>query len=311
MKKKLVIITPTYNNSGSIKLLLEKVTQISKNLPSYFTEILFIDDGSKDSTVNEIKLYANIASINIKLVELSRNFGSYNSLLAGISLAQGDVFVYLHADLQDPPELIPKMLKHYENGFELVIANRVSRTDGGVFSGLYHWVVKNFGIKNIPKGGFDLILFTENIKQQIAKIAEKNTNTVYLISWLGYPYVSIPYTRQKREFGKSQWRFWKKVKLFVDTIFSFTVIPLLIIRLITIIALISISQTIYTHFSENGLFQFYLLFKNPIFLIGLLMLLFEIIAEYIWRIHETVRNRPNFVIKKQSVYLKNDKGTSA
>lgn len=298
----LTFICPTYNNEGSIKTLVKRVNEVAKNLPDKNCNLLFVDDGSKDNTVDEINKNKSFSEVSIELIELTRNFGSYNSFLAGLHFAKGDYFIYLHADLQDPPELIPKMFSHISPNIELVIANRNNRADGSIFSTFYHWVVKTYGIEDIPKGGYDLILFSENIRSKIVSISEKNTNIVYLISWLGFPYVSIPYNREKREYGKSQWGFWKKVKLFGDTIFSFTNIPLFIIRAIGLIGLLMFSKEFF--YLILSLFDSAIRFETNTILISFVLIILEIISEFVWRIHETVRNRPNFVVKSYSLRSK-------
>jgi dolichol-phosphate mannosyltransferase len=209
----------------------------------------------------------------------------------------GACCVYLHADLQDPPELIPELYKNYLKGFKLVIANRVDREDESILSSLYHWTIKNYGISNIPSGGFDLMLFDNCIKEEVMRISEKNTNNVYLISWLGYPYVNIPYKRKKRIYGKSQWSLRGKIRLFVDSIFSFTSIPSFWMRLSLFICLIS-----FFSFLLSLLFlKVDLLILFLAFILLLVLMLFvnvSILAEYIHRVHETVRNRPNFVVEE-------------
>ncbi len=292
---KLVVITPTYNNESGINAYLDRVFKIIKQLPTYEVQVLFIDDGSKDQTVQVIESAIkdrHLSENQVKLIQLTRNFGSYNSFLAGLTFAEGDVFVYLHADLQDPPELILKMIDAYNKGVELVIANRIERSDGGLFSSVYHWMVRKYGIKDIPKGGFDLMLFSDNIREKVVKISEKNTNIVYLISWLGFPYLSIPYQREKRIHGTSQWKFWGKVKLFGDTLFSFTQLPLFLIRLMGLFAIFTSVFQVFLLITKIEIFSFIIL------IVSLCLILLEVIAEYIWRIHETVRKRPNFVIKK-------------
>ena len=293
--KKLTIICPTFNNEGSIYILAERVSKVADVLSDFDVTLLFIDDCSKDKTRDEIlSLNRKGLNLSIEYYFLTKNFGSYNSFLAGIHKAKGDFFVYLHADLQDPPELIPEMMSKLNSEIELVIANRIDRSDGGVFSSLYHWIIRRFGIPDIPKGGYDLILFSEKIRQEIVTISEKNTNIVYLISWLGFPYVSIPYKREKRHSGKSQWHFWKKVKLFLDSIFSFTDIPLFVIRLIGLLGVFTFCFEILLVFI-SPIYSY--VFSLPTLLIAGVIIILEIIAEYIWRIHESVRNRPNFVIK--------------
>ena len=259
-------------------------------------QIIAVDDGSLDNsyniTLNILKEDKNISS---RLIKLSRNFGSYNTFLAGMNHCDGDCCVYLHADLQDPPELIPQLYENYVKGFKLVIANRESREDGTIFSTFYHWMIKVFGINNIPSGGFDLILFDKEIQNEVLKISEKNTNIVYLISWLGYPYVSIPYVRQKREHGTSQWFFWKKVRLLVDSVFSFTMLPAYWIRLTFVFMLVADFIFVIYEVCVRSIHPFNMMIM---FFLTLILANILIISEYLLRIHDSVRNRPSFVVDK-------------
>ncbi|MEX0810929.1 MAG: glycosyltransferase family 2 protein [Chitinophagales bacterium] len=291
------IIIPCYNNAESLWELINRLKKIEENqvFNAHTIEYVFVDDKSEDDTYTiqqEIKAkYPN----QIKIIKLTRNFGSYNSFLAGMIYAQGDCNVYLHADLQDPPELIPSMFEHYLNGYKLVIANRSERADNSIFSNLYHIMVKHFAIKDIPKGGFDLVLFDSKIREEIVAISEKNTNNVYLISWLGYPYVNIPYNREERKYGKSQWKFFAKAKLFVDTFFSFGNIPLWTIRFSFVLLVIYLFVKLLIVMITPG----YDLEKLEIpFLSVLISLMLLIIGEYISRVHESVRKRPNFIVEK-------------
>jgi glycosyltransferase involved in cell wall biosynthesis len=295
------IIIPVYNNEGSLKELFNRINEtfiLHSRLESINYQLVIVDDGSTDNSYNtiseELKKHSNFS---FKIIKLTRNFGSYNSFLAGMKYCDGVCCVYLHADLQDPPELIPELYKNYLKGFKLVIANRVDREDNSILSSLYHWTIKNYGISKIPSGGFDLMLFDNCIKEEVMRISEKNTNNVYLISWLGYPYVNIPYKRKKRIYGKSQWSLSGKIRLFVDSIFSFTSIPSFWMRLSLFICLIS-----FFSFLLSLLFlKVDLLILFLAFILLLVLMLFvnvSILAEYIHRVHETVRNRPNFVVEE-------------
>ena len=122
--------------------------------------------------------------------------GSYNAIVAGMEYATGECCVVLTADLQDPPELIPQMFAHWHNGIKLVIANRSNRNDGFIsdlLSRFYYLLFTKMAFKNLPKGGFDLVLFDRQLKEEVLKIKEKNTNSLYLLPWLGYEYVCLPY----------------------------------------------------------------------------------------------------------------------
>jgi dolichol-phosphate mannosyltransferase len=294
------IIIPFYNNEGSIPELFSRIKNMSENdiFKGHSFELVLVDDGSIDNTFKYLEAeFSQLESIKGKIVKLTRNFGSYNSFLAGMYHASGDCCVHLHADLQDPPELIPQLFENYLKGFKLVIANREDREDPSIFSKVYHYLVQKYAIKQTPPGGFDLMLFDKRIKDEIVKISEKNTNNVYLINWLGYPYVSIPYKRVKRKFGKSQWGFTNKIKLFVDTFFSFSNLPIKLIRYNLLFSfLFLIAMIIQTLLPMVALAQSNLIFAVSIALF-ILNLNFVIVAEFLTRIHETARRRPSFVVE--------------
>jgi polyisoprenyl-phosphate glycosyltransferase len=293
---KISIIIPCFNNEGSLWSLINEIDNEGKNhvFFGHSFEYILIDDGSVDQTFLIQKAIKERFPEKTRIIKLTRNFGSYNSLLAGMYYASGDVNVYIHADLQDPPELIPEMFSNYLKGFKVVIANRKNRSDGSIFSAIYHIMMKNFGIKNIPPGGFDLIMFDKDVRQHIVDISEKNTNNVYLISWLGFPYVNIPYDRKPRLHGKSQWSLRKKIRLFVDTIFSFTQLPIWAFRILVMIStLFVISSAILWLLHSQIYFQ---LFIISIIILPFTILLW-IVGEYLDRIHESVRKRPNFVVE--------------
>lgn len=301
--KRISIIIPCYQNEGSIPVLADRLMELQEKMAdkAVFSYVL-VNDGSTDNTLTELLAFKKRLPNQVKVVKLARNFGSYNAFLAGMANSEGDCHVHLHADLQDPPELIEQMFGYYEQGTKLVIAYRNAREDVEdvtLFASLYHLMVKRYAIKNIPKGGFDLMLFDEQIRNEVVAISENNTNTVYLISWMGYPYVAIPYTRRKREHGKSQWTFWKNVKLFMDTFFSFSNLPLHLLRAVCLIAAIaSVGMGVFWAISGEGtLFSSTRLlgFTGIIVSICLSVAIF-VLAEYMMRIHETVRKRPNFVV---------------
>jgi dolichol-phosphate mannosyltransferase len=299
---RLAIIIPCFQNEGSIPALCERLLQLRERLHNLVSvKFVFVNDGSTDRTLDGLLSFQQKHPIDIKVINLTRNFGSYNALLIGMEHAEADCHVHLHADLQDPPELIDEMFQYWLVGEKLVIAYRNQREDGSLFSSLYHLLVKHFAISNIPPGGFDLVLFDEQIRAEIVQISEKNTNIVYLITWLGYPYKAIPYERKKRESGVSQWHFSKKVRLFFDTIFSFTDLPRKIVYLLAslslIIAFLTITSAFIIHIDKPLSFNTWLIVLLS-FAISLLSIIGAILSEYLVRIHETVRKRPNTVIEK-------------
>jgi dolichol-phosphate mannosyltransferase len=185
------IIIPCYNNEENLDDLFKRVKTTSENIlfKKHHFQIVFVDDGSTDNTyLKQLEIKKQFDCFSFVVVKLTRNFGSYNAFLAGMAHSTGSCNVYLHADLQDPPELICDMFSYYLKGNQLIIANRINRADKNVFSTIYHYLVRKFALKNIPEGGFDLIMFNNEIKTEILTINEKNTNIVYLISYFDFNY---------------------------------------------------------------------------------------------------------------------------
>jgi polyisoprenyl-phosphate glycosyltransferase len=298
-------IIPCYFNEENIPITKSELIKNESRFPADVKfEYVMIDDGSKDGTITELLKFKEEYPDKVKIIKLSGNFGSYNAILAGMNYATGDCNVFLAADLQDPPELIPKMYDYWLKGIKLVIANRQDREESfmqRLFSGTYHYLIKKFALKGVPKGGYDLVLFDQQLRKEVVKINEKNTNQIYLLSWLNYDFVNIPYVRKKRELGKSRWTIQKKIKLFVDSFVSFSFVP---IRLISVAGLIlGFISLLY------GLFVIYAKITGLVALNGwtalMVVLLFVssfqmvalgIIGEYVWRAMDASRNRPNFVV---------------
>lgn len=302
---KISFIIPCYFNEKNIPITSNELIKNEKNFPSSTSfEYIMIEDGSKDNTLSELLKFKKDYPDKVKIIKLSGNFGSYNAILAGMNYATGDCNVILAADLQDPPDLIPKMLTHWQNGIKLVIANRIDREEPFIqklFSNSYHHFIKKFALPNIPKGGYDLVLFDAQLRKEVVKINEKNTNQIYLLSWLKYEHVSIPYVRRRRELGKSRWTLQKKIKLFVDSFVSFSFFP---VRLISVVGLLlGLFSFLY------GLFIIYAKFTGLVPLQGwsaiMVVLLFVssfqmialgIIGEYVWRALDAARGRPNYIV---------------
>jgi polyisoprenyl-phosphate glycosyltransferase len=297
--KRLAIIVPCFQNEGSIIPLCAELLSLRDRLrESAVVSFVFVNDGSTDLTLERLLEFRERHPQGVKVIDLTRNFGSYNAFLAGMEHVEADCHVHLHADLQDPPQLIDEMFRYWTEGERLVIAYRDSREDGSPFSSLYHFLVRKLAIRNVPSGGYDLILFDERIRREVVSILEKNTNIVYLISWLGYPYKAIPYKRKKREFGISQWRFAKKMRLFFDMFFSFTDLPHLAVKavatsfLLLAIGIGAIAAVI--HANEPLSFSAWMLVVI-IVMLAQLAVVAAIICEYLVRIHEIARKRPNTV----------------
>ena len=304
---KLSIIIPCYFNEENINTTKDRLLKNELLFEKDVTfEYVMVDDGSKDNTVQELLKFKSEQPGKVKVIKLAGNVGSYNAILAGMNYATGDCCVVIAADLQDPPELMVKMYDYWKKGVKLIVGNRADREESffqKMFSNTYHKLIQKFALPNIPDGGFDYVFFDKQLKDEVVRITEKNTNTLYLLAWLDHDMVSIPYTRVKREAGKSRWTLKKKIKLFIDSFISFSYTPLKVISIVGIT--LGIIAFLYSLFIIGLMLagksqpegwtslMVVILFVSAFQMIGL-----GIIGEYVWRNLEASRQRPVYVVDK-------------
>lgn len=302
---RLSIIIPCYYNEENLPVTMSRLLAMEPSLPGDMeVEYIFIDDGSGDGTLKVLQGLQQSDPDRIAVIKLAGNVGSYNAILAGMGQASGDCCTVISADLQDPPELIPQMVDHWRQGIKLVMANRARREEGLMkqfFSGLFHGLIRKLALKNIPPGGFDFVLFDRKLCDEVVRMKEKNTNTLFLLPWLGYPYVTIPYTRKEREIGRSRWTLSKKIKLFIDSFIAFSFFP---IRMISISGLVlgflAFAYAVFILVARlNGSIQ--VEGWSALMLVTLVVASFQMVAlgilgEYLWRTLDAVRRRPNFMV---------------
>jgi dolichol-phosphate mannosyltransferase len=304
---KLSVIIPCYFNEENIPLTsVELINNEQLFPPDLSIEYVMVDDGSKDGTYNELLKFQQKYPTRVKVIKLAGNVGAYNAGLAGLNYATGDCNVFLAADLQDPPELIPKMYNYWLKGIKFVIANRSDREEAWArkfFSGTFHKLIKKLALKNIPEGGFDLVLFDKQLREEAVKMNENNSHLVYLMSWMNFDFISIPYVRRKREIGKSRWTLHKKLKLFIDSFVSFTFFPIRAISVIGI--LLGIIAFIYGSIIIVGKIFGLITVEGwssimvvLLFVSSFQMISLGIIGEYVWRGLDASRKRPNFIVDK-------------
>ena len=302
---KLSIIIPCYFNEKNIPVTAKELIENEKLFPAELTfEYILVDDGSGDGTLKEILAFKKDYPEKVIAIKLAGNVGSYNAVVAGMEHATGDYTVVIAADLQDPPELMVKMYEYWKQGFKLVIGNRQDRQESAsqkFLSNTFHWIMKKIALKNIPDGGFDYVLFDKQIREKLLTMMEHNSNVFYLMTWMGYNYVNIPYNRKKREIGDSKWTIQKKIKLLIDSILSFSFFPIRAISVIGIIlGIIAFLYGVYLiilrmlgNIEVEGwtALMVVLLFVSSFQMIGL-----GILGEYIWRGLDASRKRPLYVV---------------
>lgn len=302
--KKISIVIPVYFNETNLPDTVPQLLSLEEKLPGYSLELVFVDDGSGDRSLDVLRNYRSKSPERIKVVKLTRNFGSMSAIQAGFTVATGNCVGMISADLQDPPEIFLDMISHWEKGSKAVFAVRQDREEHfvqKVFSNTYYSLIRKFALADYPNGGFDFFLVDRQVVGDLNRIQEKNTNIMTLVYWLGYKPVMIPYIRRQRAKGKSRWTFAKKVKLFIDTFVAFSFVPIRILSALGLLVAVG-------SFFYGGYVLFYWYFYGievkgyvPIivalaFNSGLQMAMLGVLGEYLWRTLDEVRRRPQFVI---------------
>jgi dolichol-phosphate mannosyltransferase len=228
------IVIPVYQNEENIPDLLAALARCA---PGPEFEVVFVDDGSRDASWRLLEAHA-VHEPRVRLVKLSRNFGSFTACLAGLTHARGDAAIIMSADLQDPPELIPTLVARWREGHEVVLAVREERDEPllqRVFAGFYYRVMRRWAFPDLPAGGFDFVLMDRKVIDAIVSMQEKNTSLMGLVLWTGFRRASVPYTRRAREKGRSMWTFRKKLKYAIDSLVSFSYFPIRVAQLLGVL----------------------------------------------------------------------------
>ena len=299
---KISIIVPVYWNSDTLEMLYEDMkAKILDKLGDY--EIVFVDDGSGDNSW-EIMNKIRERDEHVVCTRLSRNFGEHAALLAGLSVCTGDCAVTKQADLQEDSTLILEMYESWKRGNKVVLAIRRSRDEGAVkkfFAGMYYRIVRKLINKDMPKGGCDCYLVDRQVIEVLERMDEKNSSLTLQVMWLGFRSEKIYFDRKNREVGESRWTFSKKFKLVVDSMMSFTYVPLRFMEIVGVLfgffAIIGMIMVIHEKITVGTpILGYASLMCVLLFSSGLILLMIGIIGEYVWRALEESRNRPPFVI---------------
>jgi dolichol-phosphate mannosyltransferase len=300
------IVVPVFNNASSLPDLLERFQVLAaENGPDEF-EFVFVDDGSADNSFSVLETLFQ-KEPRLRVVKLSRNFGSNAAILAGLSQAQGEAVAAIAADLQDPPELITAMLAEWRLGQKVILAARQSRDDEfltTLLADTFYALFRRFAIQTMPKHGFDFFLIDRQVCDLVNGIQENNAYLMGLILWLGFTPKVLYYHRQAREkrYGRSMWTFAKKVKYFVDSFVAFSYFP---VRAASVLGLsLSFAGLMYAllviilrlafSFEPTGWSS---LMTVLLIVSGVQMSMIGILGEYMWRNLDETRRRPRFIIE--------------
>ncbi len=305
-KKLITILVPAYNEQDVLSMLYERLSKIMDSNTNYNFEILFVNDGSKDKTLDIIKnmrLYDN----RVCYLNLSRNYGKETAMIAGLDYSKGDAVIIIDADLQDPPELIPEMIKYWEQGYDDVYAKRRSRKGETWLkkftSKMYYKTLQSVTKIEIQKDTGDFRLLDRRCVEALKQIRESQRYTKGLFSWIGYNKKEILYDRDPRAAGQTKWNYKKLIDLSIDGLTSFTTAPLrwsaiigILISIIGFIYMLTIIiKTIVSGVDVPG----YASTMVVILFIGGIQLIFlGVIGEYLGRAFYETKNRPIYFVDR-------------
>lgn len=304
--KKISILIPAYNEQAVLEKLYARLGTLANDNKKYTFEFLFVDDGSRDKTLDMIKEYAE-KDDRISYVSFSRNFGKEIAMIAGFDHVTGDATVIIDADLQDPPELIPKMITFWEEGYDDVYAKRKSRRGESWFkrttSKVFYVLLQKVSHVQIQADTGDFRLLDRRAVEALKGFRESQRYTKGMFSWIGFNKKEILYDRDERAAGTTKWSYLKLVNLAVDGITSFTTAPLRISTFIGII--VSIATFIYlvvlvirTVLFGTDLGGYPSMMAVILFLGGVQLLSLGIIGEYIGRIFNETKQRPLYFVEE-------------
>jgi glycosyltransferase involved in cell wall biosynthesis len=298
-------VIPVFRNEKAVTITYEKIVAMCQSaLPGYDREFVFVDDGSDDGSLNEL-LTIRQRDATVRIVSFTRNFGQMAAILAGLKTATGDLVLHLSADLQDPVDLIPRLVQQFDAGNEVVVAYRENREDrltSRLTSRLFYRIIR-LSLPEIPSGGFDYVLMARKVVDAFNSIEVRNRFFQGDVLWLGYKTSFIPYTRAKRTFGTSQYTFAKRLKNSLDAILDSSYLPIRFISLVGVITALSgflyaidiVYARVRHDIPATGLAPIMIL---VLVIGGLLMLMLGIIGEYVWRIYDEVKGKPNYVVRQ-------------
>ena len=306
--KKISAVIPMYYEEEVAQECYNRVKKVLDGIEGYEHEIIFVNDGSKDNTLSILEEIA-AKDKNVKVISFSRNFGHQAAVTAGLKEVTGDAIIILDADLQDPPELIPDMLKYWEKGYEVIYGKRKTRKGESAFklltAKMFYKTLNALSDVEIPKDTGDFRLADRKVVDVINQMPEHNKFLRGLFSWVGFKQMPYEYERQERVAGKTKYPLKKMIKLASDGIIGFSTKPLKLVGGLGIISIvISIIILIYAilsyAFKWNSLIPGWTsIMVTMTFLSGIILLSLWMIGEYIIRIYSESKGRPQYIIEKK------------
>ncbi len=300
------IIVPMYNEEDVIPETYRRLTNVMDALNENY-EIIFINDGSRDNTKAMLSELCKSDS-HIKMIDFARNFGHQIAITAGMDYAAGECMVIIDGDLQDPPELIPEMIKIWQSGYDIVYGKRISRQGETLFkkftAKVYYRLLGKLTDVDIPVDTGDFRLIDRKVCEALKQLPERSRYVRGLMSWVGFKQIAIEFERNERFAGETKYPLKKMLKLAMDGIMSFSYKPLKFASYIgTFISLISFVYLIFVLlqkliFPESAQSGWASIIAVSLFFNGIILLMLGIIGEYIGRIYDEAKGRPLYIISE-------------
>lgn len=304
------VVIPVYGNEGSIGPLIARLQSLAGRLDGNM-EAVFVVDGSPDGSLLLLRRLLVDFGHPAQLVAHSRNFGSFAAIRTGMAAARGDYIAVMAADLQEPPELVEQFFQHLAtDAFDIAVGTRVGRADPlttTLLSRAFWSAYRRWVHKEIPPGGVDIFACSRLVSSQLLLLEESHSSLVGLLYWIGFSRVEVPYRREPREHGRSGWSVRKKMRYFLDSVFSFTDVPVMLLTTIGVLGgflTLLISVVIFIARVTGAIEQ---AGYAPIMLVVLLStftLLFAlgVVGSYVWRTYENSKGRPESIAMSHEVF---------
>ncbi len=299
------IAVPAFNEQDVLPLLLTRVRTVLASLPGGPHEIVIVDDGSSDGSMALLS-EAAAGDHSLVVIGLARNFGHQAAVTAALDHVNGDVAIVMDADLQDAPEVIPKMVAHYLEGYDVVYAQRASRPEGFFLRlgySLAYRIIAYLSDVRLPLDAGDFALMSRRVVDQLRHLPEHHRYVRGLRTWVGFRQIGLPVHRDARASGRSKYGFRGLLKLAADGMFAFSIVPLRIAALIGsgamlvsgLFACYAIVAKLFLDRSPRG---FTALLVTATFLAGVQLLVLGVLGEYLGRVYEEVKARPIYVVDR-------------
>lgn len=314
MKKQLIsYIFPIYNESGNIQILYKTIEKLLSQNKKYSYEIIFVNDGSKDSSLEMLREIQNKDS-RVIVIDFSRNFGHQIAVTAGLDHASGDAVIIMDSDMQDPPKVSFELIKKWEEGYEVVYAQRRSRKDSffkKFTADMFYRVLQKLADISIPRNTGDFRLIDRKVVNEMAKFKEHNRFLRGMVSYIGFKQIAVQFDRDERHAGETGYPLKKMLKFAADGIFSFSTYPLKLIQNVGLfvagIAFIGIIYAIVMRifYPEITIEGWTFIVISVLFMGGIQLIMLGVLGSYIGRIYTEAQARPLYMIN--AVYRNADK----